>query len=444
MRCRVCAAVLLSFAALLHAEHAPRAWNATEPRQLGRAPPRKPPPKKPPASKGPSDRDKAISAYREKAIAKGVAWSGGEAAKLPSLGPALACLRKTTPKLQLRYPADAEAHFQQIRERLAPWAQHAAHHPHGDKKTGFHGPWIENAWITHFEGAYDRRARNATLADVFGPFVPLFVPFVDLWVGSHWHYPNGLVDALLGVLRADVPYIVVSQNDEGLTGKCELVLARHPNVLVLSAGGYGHVPVPLFKQDEPPRADAAAPAARKFAVSYVGSLGHAPDEMRRKMEEVVNGESKRLGFRTFVGGSPTWRDVMADSRASLCPRGFGRTSYHLVETAQMGLLPIHVYLDAAWVPYAALFRSFGWATDVRGLAQLLERVHAMGADELARRERVVRALRASHFTLNGTMHHIRGFMLDEGGDLECQVLPETIRAAGAAQENPKHDNLCKR
>ena len=93
MRCRVCAAVLLSFAALLHAEHAPRAWNATEPRQLGRAPPRKQPPKKPPASKGSSDRDKAISAYREKAVAKGVAWSGGEAAKLPSLGPALPVTR---------------------------------------------------------------------------------------------------------------------------------------------------------------------------------------------------------------------------------------------------------------------------------------------------------------------------------------------------------------
>ena len=138
---------------------------------------------------------------------------------------------------------------------MAPWAQHAAHHMHSDAKTHFEGPWIENAWIAHFEAAYDGRARGTKLADFFGAFVPIFVPFVDHWVNAQYHYPPGMLDALRGVLRADVPYVVVSQHDEGLTGKCEWVLARHPNVLVLSAGGYGHVPVPLFKQYEAVRAD---------------------------------------------------------------------------------------------------------------------------------------------------------------------------------------------
>ena len=73
------------------------------------APAKKPPPKKPPP-KNP-DKDKAIATYKEKVKAKGVAWSGGEAAAPPSVAVALACLQQTTPKLALKYPSDAEAHF---------------------------------------------------------------------------------------------------------------------------------------------------------------------------------------------------------------------------------------------------------------------------------------------------------------------------------------------
>jgi hypothetical protein len=50
------------------------------------------------------------------------------------------------------------------------------------------------------------------------------------------------VAALLGALRPSVAYVTVNQNDEGLSVK-ELPMAQLPNVLVLSAGGYGHVPV---------------------------------------------------------------------------------------------------------------------------------------------------------------------------------------------------------
>ena len=75
-------------------------------------------------------KDKAIAAYKEKlkqgdrraqgqghrriqeeGQGKGVAWSGGEAAAPPSVAVALACLQQTTPKLALKYPSDAEAHF---------------------------------------------------------------------------------------------------------------------------------------------------------------------------------------------------------------------------------------------------------------------------------------------------------------------------------------------
>ena len=48
---------------------------------------------------------------------------------------------------------------------------------------------------------------------------------------------------------------------------------------------------------------------------------------------------------------------MAESKFSLCPRGYGRTFYHVVETSlHMGLIPIHVYHkgDRPCLPYEDL------------------------------------------------------------------------------------------
>lgn len=60
------------------------------------------------------------------------------------------------------------------------------------------------------------------------------------------------------------------------------------------------------------------------------------------MSNVLAYEAERLGFKTKVDKLKEWREVMADSFASMCPRGFGRTAYHLMETLQQGLVPVHV------------------------------------------------------------------------------------------------------
>ena len=86
------------------------------------------------------------------------------------------------------------------------------------------------------------------LKEHFGGYVPIFVPWTDLWC-SHWYrYPRDFIETLRKVLRKDVPYVTVNQNDDGVFGRCTESLSEEiPNLLVLSAGGVGHVPVPLLK-----------------------------------------------------------------------------------------------------------------------------------------------------------------------------------------------------
>lgn len=54
---------------------------------------------------------------------------------------------------------------------------------------------------------------------------------------------TNLTDSLLSWLRKDVIYLAVSQDDQGL-GKT--LMSAFPNILVLTAGGFGHVPIPLI------------------------------------------------------------------------------------------------------------------------------------------------------------------------------------------------------
>merc|ERR1712048_408319 len=134
---------------------------------------------------------------------------------------------------------------------------------------------------------------------------------------------------------------------------------------------------------------------RKYLVSYMGSSDHAPHEMRQQMASLVVEESKRLGFKTFIGHASDWREVMRESRASLTPRGFGRTAYHVVETLQMGLVPIHIFTDTPWVPYPELFDRLGYVVSVAHLPELLVQLSLTNNTEFSAREDLIRQYRTS-------------------------------------------------
>jgi hypothetical protein len=120
---------------------------------------------------------------------------------------ATACLGLTTSSLSsnmlnepLQYPShDAEIDFNEIRLALAPWVQHAAHVPH--KAAGYAGPWIEHHFIQKFEGMYDDDNDNncLVLSDYFGPYILLFVPWVDHWVTNRFKYKYWIHSAQCGL-----------------------------------------------------------------------------------------------------------------------------------------------------------------------------------------------------------------------------------------------------
>jgi hypothetical protein len=358
-----------------------------------------------------------------------------ERKKLGGLG----CLKKTTPGLTVSYPSDANAHFTEIHDAFAAEMEKAGEPLHEFKAkqrcaAGYCGPWIENHWIDRFQ---QLAGKDANLSSTFGPFIPLLLPWTDIWVyggrGKHWKsmgrrysYPPFFVPFLERKLRKSVLYITVNQNDEGITGKHELLMEAFPNILVLSSGGYGHVPIPLLKQTEPLAATIAM-QDRKYLTSYVGSFGNAPFNLRRDMLSSMAGLNSTHRACTFYGGG--WREAMRMSKTSLVPRGFGRTAYHLVEAIQMGLVPIYVYHMTPWLPYRRLYEKHGLLTSVDELPSMFDRLLQMSDAELHAKERLAARLIDSHYSYNGTLDQISKFMVGAPNDLLCQRLPSTVRGS---------------
>ena len=140
-------------------------------------------------------------------------------------------------------------------------------------------------------------------------------------------------------------------------------------------------------------------------------------------------EAKSLGVKvhTGKGSADEWHQVAGNSKVSLCPRGFGRTAFHLFEILQLGLIPIHVYTDTPWLPYPEVYEKIGFSTDLKGLPDLMKKINDTDLQELEHMEKRIHSLKATHFSPDGILNQISLFMKNEGSDLKCRKLPASTK-----------------
>jgi len=90
-------------------------------------------------------------------------------------------------------------------------------------------------------------------------------------------------------------YITVVQGADGLKSVGELF----PNILVLSSGGYGHVPLPLLKAEQKP----VEPQSKDTVVSFVGKML----SNRRDVVNTLKDNMKEKEFVRYRGND--WQNV---------------------------------------------------------------------------------------------------------------------------------------
>lgn len=175
--------------------------------------------------------------------------------------------------ITFEFPQDGHEHFAAVKNKLSRFKRTARVHSYRH----YYGPWVENIFISHFE--------NKPLEDFHGIF-PLFVPWVDNQKMTEQIWKE-IMDALSSVLRPNVIYLAVSQGDIGLAKIAE----KFPNILVLSGGGFGHIPIPLIKGEIayhtlnfPPKWD-----------QEIGFFGNMQQASRPVMFDIIRKTADKLG-----------------------------------------------------------------------------------------------------------------------------------------------------
>lgn len=279
------------------------------------------------------------------------------------------------------------------------------------KWCGYSGPWLEDLWMDMIDEPYES----------FGPFVPLFVPWVGIWVVEnyqHNRYYMKQLKLILALLDPSYLYITISFNDDGIDGGDTNQTLLPPNLLVISGGGNGHIPAFIYLGKTKP-SDFAIADSYKYDLMFLGSITHPARQI------MIDNYTTYLGDRFYYGERTDWKEMYMTSKFIAAPRGHGRNSFRLSEVLLSGFVPVYVYTDIVWLPYydSLNWSSFSIVTHVSKLDETVERIKNTSPEEIAQMRRKIASLYDTHFTESALFNHIKRFMVGgfEKSDLRCST-----------------------
>jgi hypothetical protein len=151
-------------------------------------------------------------------------------------------------------------------------------------------------------------------------------------------------------------YFTLVQHDEGPILKLPI------NTIIFGACD-GTIPIPLIYEDinhtleNLPKKEYSK---KHILCSFVGNItsNHVKPNVR---QEIFNKLSNKKKFKLINSGGWTsninknnqhiFIETTINSKFSLAPRGYGRSSFRFFECFQLGTIPIYVWNDVHWLPF---------------------------------------------------------------------------------------------
>jgi tetratricopeptide (TPR) repeat protein len=304
--------------------------------------------------------------------------------------------------------------------------------PHVSAGRDFAGPWIENVYFNHWmcggrhapalsarEAAQSLPTNNVEHTSIY---LPIF------WTDVFVQYPEALVavQEYINALDKTYSYYTVLQNSNGLG----VTIPDGLDLRVFTAGTYAvpgakTVCIPLLKKE----VVKSPQASETGSVIFAGSLNGYSDY--KKIRSSMAAIAIDNGWKLYNG--PQWVREMSMYRFSLCPRGFGPTSFRLAESIQMGLVPIIIWDEELFLPYPDL----NWS-----LFSII--VHASKMDTLPERVQIApvqamqeELLRVQHmFTYDYVCEYIASSVAAQRGQSPLTRVCETSLQASVLAIHP--------
>jgi hypothetical protein len=199
-------------------------------------------------------------------------------------------------------------------------------------------------------------------------------------------------------------YFSLVQYDDGA------LIDKFWNCRMFGAGGVGTDPIPLTTQRHGRKG-----LEKNQLCSFLGSIG-----THKIREEIYNELKDKPGFlienvETNRLNTPIFAKKTEESYFTLCPRGYGKTSFRLYEAMELGSVPIYVS-DSHWIPFQHLldwskFSLIVKAEDIGKIPDMIEEIMSSGKYHEMAKE----AIRAyeEYFCFEKMFDHIYNMLLEE-------------------------------
>ena len=224
------------------------------------------------------------------------------------------------------------------------------------------------------------------------------------WTTSYIQNLNlGLLQEKLLSLDKDKIYFTVSQHDDAIKEYLP------PNTKKFCAGGNaGGIPIPLVCSPIPQ--NYLEENERDIFCSFVGSLTHP---IRYKMNEILKDKPKykidSRGWSNKVNEKDFLNFVNITSRSifTLCPRGYGKNSFRMYESMQLGSIPVYIY-DDDWRPFKDTLNwdDFSISVHINDLEKLDETLSNISEERIKLLQKNLVELYKEKFSLESTSKEI--------------------------------------
>ncbi len=110
-----------------------------------------------------------------------------------------------------------------------------------------------------------------------------------------------------------------------------------------------------------------------------------------------------------------WREIMSKSTFSLCPRGFGRTSFRRYEALSVCSIPIYIWDDVEWLPYKDVlnWNDFSISINIGDIQDLPKIIYAHTPEVIQEKQQRIMEIYERYFTFEGTCQQIIRMLKEE-------------------------------
>lgn len=194
----------------------------------------------------------------------------------------------------------------------------------------------------------------------------------------------------LKTLDTSKHYFSVTQYDLGIIADIS-----HLDIKVFGSGG-GRIdfPIPLICHPH----GAKHYIGRSIFASFIGSMTHP---IRKTIMTYAERDSMYLWYlRDSHHSTDKFCDVMARSTFSLCPRGFGLSSFRICEALEQGSIP--VYISDEWIiPGNVDFNTYGVLVHSSEINELYAILYNISEDQIRSKQEAGREIYKMMYTFEG-------------------------------------------